>query len=63
MRFIIGVDCEGEACVVGTPGEGIGERQAEFARRQATREANAAATALLTPARNRSSSGIITGAA
>jgi len=47
MRFMIGVDCEGVACAVGAAGQGLGEpRNADFARLQATREANAAAEAL-----------------
>ena len=47
MKFMIGVDCEGPACVVGAPGGTLNNsRNYEFARRQATREADAAARAL-----------------
>lgn len=47
MRFIVAVDCEGPACVVGQAGKGLSESSNfEFARRQATREANAAALGL-----------------
>lgn len=43
MKFIVAVDCEGEACTVGRPGGTLGESpQWEFVRRQATREADAA---------------------
>lgn len=46
-KFYISVDCEGCACVVGEPGKGLGAGENyQFARRQATREANAAARAL-----------------
>ncbi len=46
-KYMIGVDCEGVACVVGEPGVGLNKsRNVDFARRQATREANAAAVAL-----------------
>ena len=46
-KFYIAVDCEGCACVVGEPGKGLGAgEQYQFARRQATREAGAAARAL-----------------
>lgn len=47
MKFIVAVDCEGVACVVGSPGGSLNEsRDLEFAKRQATREANAAAQGL-----------------
>jgi D-amino peptidase len=47
MKFIIAVDCEGVACVVGARGQGIGDSPLwEMVRRQATREANATAKAL-----------------
>ena len=47
MRFIIGVDCDGQACVVGEPGLAMNDStDYAFARRQATREADAAARAL-----------------
>lgn len=47
MKFIIAVDCEGVACAVGSPGGSINEsRNLAFAQQQATREANAAASAL-----------------
>ncbi len=47
MRFIVGVDCEGPACVVGSPGGSLTEsRNFAFARLQATREADAAARGL-----------------
>ncbi len=46
-KFYIGVDCEGAACVVGEPGTGLGRgEQYQFARKQAAREANAAAQEL-----------------
>ncbi|WP_321532682.1 M55 family metallopeptidase [uncultured Desulfuromonas sp.] len=47
MKFIIAVDCEGVACVVGEPGGSL-TRSANmaFAREQATRETNAAIRAL-----------------
>jgi D-amino peptidase len=48
MRCIIGVDCDGQACVVGEPGLPMNDSSDyAFARRQATREADAAAKALL----------------
>ena len=44
---MIAVDCEGAACVVGEPGRSLSRSSnMEFAREQATREANAAARAL-----------------
>lgn len=47
MRFVVAVDCEGLACVVGTPGATLTEsRNYAFACQQAVREANAAARAL-----------------
>lgn len=47
MKFIVAVDCEGVAGVVGAPGGSLNEsRDLEFARRQATREADAAARGL-----------------
>lgn len=47
MKFIIGVDCEGPACVVGSPGGSLNDsRNLAFAKLQATREADAAARAL-----------------
>ena len=47
MKFAIGVDCEGVACGVGSPGGSLNEsRNLEFAKRQATREASAAAQGL-----------------
>lgn len=47
MKFMIGVDCEGPACVVGESGNTLcGSGNMAFAREQATREANAAASAL-----------------
>jgi D-amino peptidase len=47
MKFIIGVDLEGIACVVGAPGGSLNEsRNLEFAKLQGTREADAAARAL-----------------
>lgn len=47
-KFYIGVDCEGVACAVGSPGVGLsGSENFSFAQRQATREADAAARALL----------------
>jgi D-amino peptidase len=46
MKFYIGVDCEGPACVVGSPGGTLTDsRNFAFARLQATREADAAARA------------------
>lgn len=48
MKFYIAVDCEGPACVVGEPGAGLGRGENyRFACLQATREADAAARALL----------------
>ena len=47
MKFGIGVDCEGVACVVGSPGAALNSsRDLEFAKLQATREANAVARGL-----------------
>lgn len=47
MRFIIAVDLEGVACVVGSPHKTLAESpDLLFACRQATKEANAAAKAL-----------------
>jgi D-amino peptidase len=48
MKFVIAVDCEGPAGVVGTPGGSLNDAPAqyEFARRQATAEAGAAARGL-----------------
>ena len=47
MKFIIGVDAEGGAGVVGEPGKGISaSKDFEFAKRQVTLEANAAAIGL-----------------
>jgi len=47
MKFIVAVDCEGVACAVGKPGVLLTESpQWEFVRRQATREADAAAKGL-----------------
>ncbi len=47
MKFMIGVDCEGVACVVGEPGRPLTEsRDYRFACGQAAREADAAARAL-----------------
>ena len=44
MKLMIGVDCEGPACVVGAPSGALGKsRNLEFAKLQATREADAAA--------------------
>lgn len=46
MKFYIGVDCEGCACVVGSPGGSLNDsRNLAFAKLQATREADAAARA------------------
>ena len=46
MKFYIGVDCEGPACVVGSPGGTLNDsRNLAFAKLQATREADAAARA------------------
>lgn len=48
MNYYICVDCEGVACTVGSPGVALnGSPDLEFARQQATREANAAARAVL----------------
>ncbi|MGD8388293.1 MAG: M55 family metallopeptidase [Desulfobacteraceae bacterium] len=48
MKFLIGVDCDGPACVVGDPGRALSlSRDMPFAREQATRETDAAARALL----------------
>lgn len=47
MRFMIAVDCDGLACVVGEPGKALSSsRDMVYAREQATREADAAARAL-----------------
>lgn len=47
MRFMIGVDCDGPACVVGDAGKPLSfSRDMPFAREQATRETDAAARAL-----------------
>ncbi len=47
MKFMIAVDCDGLACVVGEPGRALSDsRDMIFAREQATREADAAARAL-----------------
>jgi D-amino peptidase len=48
MKFVIAVDCEGPACVVGAPGGSLNDApdQLAFARRQATAEASAAARGL-----------------
>lgn len=48
MKFVIAVDCEGPACVVGAPSGSLNDAPAqyEFARRQATAEATAAARGL-----------------
>ena len=47
MKFAIGVDCEGVACGVGSPGASLNSsRNLEFALLQATREADAAARGL-----------------
>ena len=46
-KFYIGVDCEGVACAVGAPGQGLtASENYDFARLEATREADAAARAL-----------------
>jgi len=48
MKFMIGVDCDGAACVVGEAGKSLSlSRDYGFSRGQATREADAAARALL----------------
>ncbi len=48
MKFVIAVDCEGPAGVIGAPGGTLNDAPAqyEFARRQATAEASAAARGL-----------------
>ncbi|NDY73808.1 peptidase M55 [Desulfobacter hydrogenophilus] len=47
MKFIIAVDCEGPACVVGSPGKALSvSRDYTFACREATLEVNAAARGL-----------------
>jgi D-amino peptidase len=48
MKFVVSVDAEGLACVVGTPGGTLNDAKEnyEFARRQGAREADAAARAL-----------------
>ena len=47
MKFYVCVDCEGVACAVGSPGASINSsRNLEFAKLQATREADAAARGL-----------------
>ena len=47
MKFIIGVDLEGVACVVGAPDRTLTDSpDFEFAKKQAVREVNAAAAAL-----------------
>lgn len=47
MKFIVAVDCEGVACVTGSPGGSLNDsRDLEFAKLQATREADAAARGL-----------------
>lgn len=47
MQFMIAVDCDGPACVVGDPGRALSfSRDMPFAREQATRETDAAARAL-----------------
>jgi D-amino peptidase len=47
MKFVVAVDCEGVACAVGSPGGSINQsRDLEFAKLQATREADAAARGL-----------------
>lgn len=47
MKFVVAVDCEGVACVVGSPGASLNSsRDLEFAKLQATYEADAAARAL-----------------
>ena len=47
MKFIIAVDCEGPACVVGNPGKALSvSSDYLFARKQATLETNAAVRAL-----------------
>ncbi len=47
MKFVVAVDCEGVACAVGSPGGSLNDsRNLEFAKLQATREADAAARGL-----------------
>jgi len=47
MRFVVAVDCEGVACAVGSPGGSLNaSRDLEFAKLQATREADAAVRGL-----------------
>lgn len=47
MKFIVAVDCEGVACAVGSAGGSLsGSQNFDMARRQATREADAAARGL-----------------
>jgi D-amino peptidase len=47
MKFAVAVDCEGPACVVGRPGGTLNDSaNYEFAKLQATREADAAARGL-----------------
>lgn len=47
MKFMIAVDCDGPACVVGEPGRALSNsRDMVYAREQATRETDAAARAL-----------------
>jgi len=47
MKFMIAVDCDGAACVVGEPGRALSDsRDMVFAREQATRETDAAARGL-----------------
>ena len=47
MKFVVAVDCEGVACGVGAPGGSLtGSRNFEFAKLQATREADAAVRGL-----------------
>lgn len=47
MKFMVAVDCEGVACVVGRRGMALGEgKHYEWAAKQATREADAAAKGL-----------------
>jgi D-amino peptidase len=47
VKFMIAVDCDGPACVVGEPGRALSDsRDMVYAREQATRETDAAARAL-----------------
>lgn len=47
MKFIVAVDCEGVACAVGSPGGSLNaSRDLEYAKLQATREADAAVKGL-----------------